>query len=220
MSNSWMNLVVNGLEAFQAVSKDGELTLMGTQVAAQLAKELETQVKPDDTCVLAFPSTAVLPSQTATCLVVILENRLLVSWFAGIVRKKSGTVRVIRSKITDVTWGSGTTPQTRQAAMMTVRHEGLATQFALPRARTKVVASAVKSALLTGTVETPADPKPELGPSGRPRHIEEGIERWFAYRRGEATMGSVGLRPVELLRWMTDEEKELDQELVRAKKAR
>lgn len=221
MSDSWKNLVADGLAAFQEVSKDGELTPMGIQVATQLAKELETQVGPADTCILAFPSTAVLPStQTATCLVLILEDRLLVSWFAGTFRKKSGTVRVLRSEITDVTWGSGTTPQTRQATMMTVSHDGLATQFALPRTRTKVVASAIKSALLTGTVEIAADPKPELGPSDRPRHIEEGIARWFAYRRGEATMDSVGLRPVELLHWMTDEEKELDQELVRAKKAR
>ena len=220
MSDSWESLVSDGLTAFQGISGDSQLTSMGIQVAAQLSREIEMQVKPDDTCLLAFPSKVVLQAQSATCLVLILEDRLLVPWYAGIFRAKEGTARVLRSEIADVTWGRGTAPQMRQAMVMTVRHGGLGTQFALPRTRTDVIAGAVKSALLVGAVEILAEPKPELGPSGRPKHVEEAIARWFAYRRGEATVDSVGLSPAKLARWMTGQEKKLDEELVNAKKSR
>lgn len=221
MTDYLVSIIEDGLMAFQAISKDREFTVIGAKAVAPLKREIEAHVNPGDRCLLAFPTTAVLPdAQTVTGLALIMEDRLLLPWYAGLFRPKKGTTRIFRSEITDVTWGSGTNPHTQQATMLTVRHGSLATELGVPRTRTKVIAGAVKSALLTGTVEIPAEAKPELGPSGRPPRIEEGIARWFAFRRGEITQDSVGVRPIELLRWMTEEERNLDAELVRASKAR
>lgn len=216
-----MNIIEDGLMAFQEISKDGELTMMSAKTVPQVKREIEANVKPGDRCLLAFLTKAVLPAaQTVTGLVLIMDDRLLLPWYAGMFRPKTGTACIFRSEITDVTWGSGATARMRQAAMLTIRHGALATQIGLPLTRTKAIAGAVESALLTGAVEIPAEVKPELGPSGRPRHIEEGIARWFAFRRGEIAQDSVGVGAMGLVRWMTEEERKLDAEFVSARKAR
>lgn len=214
----WKEAVAAGLEHYGLVAQDPEVAVLGARLAADMATELARHVRADDECLLALPSALVLSHGPSKCLVVVLKDRLVVCWESGRFRKKMGTVVVPSNSVTEVTWGKGTTTGTRASTVLSVRHGSDTTHFALPLRQTNKIGSAIKSALLTG--ELPADEEPGVGPAARPDDIEEGIARWFAFRRGEIPMSDVGVRPVRLMGWMTDEEKALDARLSKQSKSR
>jgi hypothetical protein len=221
MSNDWKDQITDGLMNFQEVSQDGGIAKMGAQLVGLASGVLSPEIGPTDVCVLAFPSAAVLPNvRAATALVVILKDRLLVAYETGTFRKKSFIEKVPLAAISDVSWGAGTAAGTRGATMLTVSHKGGSLQFALPQRRTQLVASAVKTALTSGEFQLPEEPKVELAPSGRPQWVEDAIAKWFAFRRGEITQQEIGVSAMTFIGWMTDEEKQLDAQLLKESKGK
>lgn len=213
----WKQILQQGAVRYAEVLNDQSDLLAVGQLGSRFASQIQSQVVEGDVCTLCFTSMIIRPDVRNECLVAVMGDRLLLFWEQGLFKKKALSETVRLATVSDVSYGAGTTSATRGAQVVTVTHTSGRTQFALPVQNGARVGDVV-AAVIRGE-EIPGLPSPpELGSSGRPKEVEEGIARWFAFRRGEIAQDQVGIGAMALVRWMTDEEKAEDTRLLNAQK--
>jgi len=217
LSNHWKQILQQGAVRYADVMNDQSDLLSVGQLGSRFASQIEGLVVDGDVCTLCFTSMIIKPDVRTECLVAVMGDRLLLFWEQGLFKKKVLSERVPLSSVSDVSYGAGGTSATRGAQVVTVTHTSGRTQFALPVQNGPRVGDVVTAVIRGEEIPAPKPP-PKLGPSGRPVEIEEGIARWFAFRRGEIAQDQVGIGAMALVRWMTDEEKAEDTRLLNAQK--
>lgn len=184
-----------------------------------LGSDLQKLINSTDTCSLAFGSMIIRSDIRTGCVVAVLQDRVIAAWKKGLFKKTVQHVSIPRSAI--VSAASSPDPRLgRNVRVFKIKTASDELVFALPTDAWQSAESALLAAL--GPPSEPADPSPPpaLGASGRPVEIEEGIARWFAFRRGEISQDQVGMGAMALVRWMTDEEKAEDTRLLELHKKR
>lgn len=136
--------IVDGLTNFCTAVNDLEFGQAGGAIYNQVRSAIDAQIRQDDTCKLTFPSMIIRPNLRASCLVVILDDHLVVGWKAGMFRKAAAidirfaTITAIRRQR-----GSGAT---RDAQLLVISGDPEVT-IAMPVAAVDTVVALVGSAI-------------------------------------------------------------------------
>lgn len=138
--------IVNGLAEYAVALNDRQAAQFGGMVYKRVARELEALVQGDDKCKLAFPSFLVRPDLRAECFVVILQDRLVIAWKAGVFRKSSGSMVIPFASITSIRREKGTASGTRGAALLVISGSQNAT-IALPVDKTDAAVAVIRTAI-------------------------------------------------------------------------
>jgi hypothetical protein len=140
-------LIVDGLTNFANLARDRSYLQLGPAVYRSVAEVFRQNLKPGETCSLAFPSMIVRPDLRTECFVAVTSSHLVVAWTRGMIRKKTEWEIVPLMSITDAKWEVSAAPGTRGTILMNVQADRTLT-LALPTERAEEVGSAIRSALL------------------------------------------------------------------------
>lgn len=125
-----------------------DLTTMAYQYK-DVAAFFDSEMKPEDTCQLALGTVLISPDgKTPQCFIAVLQDRVAVAHRTGMFKKSIVSEVLPFSLITDVTWGNGTTPRTRDAQIARIVAPGREIAFALPLANAQQSGQAIKTAIL------------------------------------------------------------------------
>ena len=138
--------IVNGLADYVAALNDRDAARLGATVYKRVEREIDAVMRPDDVCKLAFPAMLVRPDLRVECFAVVLGDRLVIAWKAGIFRKATGPVVIPFASITDIRRQTGTTPGTRGAALLVISGSPSAT-IALPKDKTDAAVAVIRTAI-------------------------------------------------------------------------
>jgi hypothetical protein len=125
--------IVDGLTAFAMAVDDRSVAEGGAQAYLPLVRTIRELMRPDDRCRLAFPSMIIRPDLRGGCLIIVLEDRVLVVYERGMFRRTTEALVIPITSITDVRRHTGTTPSTRGAALLTIAGRPAATIALTPR---------------------------------------------------------------------------------------
>ncbi len=139
-------IIIDGLTNFAEATKDVGDARMGGMVYKSVAEVFRQNVKPGDTCAIAFPSMIVRPDVRTQCFVAITSSHLIVAWKKGLVRKTTESEVIPLNAITDAQWEVSTVASTRGAALMHVQAADRKVTFALPKGRADM-ANVIQAAL-------------------------------------------------------------------------
>lgn len=147
--------IVDGLTEYAQALGDLGAAKMGGALYRSVAPALRAAITRDDSCRLAFPTILIRPDLRAGCLVVVLGDRIVLAWKAGMFRKPASQTVPIDAG-TEVRRQSGTGASLRGAQLLVISGSPGAT-VALPvdkpDAAAAVFIAAVKAAQSSGPDE-------------------------------------------------------------------
>jgi hypothetical protein len=104
-----------------ALSTDGDsVTERGAAAYRRVYRTVRQQMRPGDTCQLALPSTIVTSDRRNPCFVMVLQDRVLVAYERGLLRRKSESVVIPSATVTDIRRHTGSTAGLRGVALLTI----------------------------------------------------------------------------------------------------
>jgi hypothetical protein len=138
--------ITDGMAAYlMAVNDRGSLQL-GAVAYKSVASEVESLIRAEDVCKLAFPSMIVRPDIRIECLVVVLQDRLIIAWKAGLIRKTVHSMVIPFTGITGIRREKGTSAATRRATLLVISGEQSAT-IALPTDKMDAAMAVIRTAI-------------------------------------------------------------------------
>jgi hypothetical protein len=144
--NDLSDIIVDGLTNYAVALSDNDSGRFGAQMYRYVSREVDALIKPDDVCKLAFPSMMIRPDARSEWLVAIFEDRMIVAWQEGFLRKKSRSVVVPFATIAGMRRHSGSSAATRGAVLITVSGTPEVT-FALPVNQAQTAEALIRAAL-------------------------------------------------------------------------
>jgi hypothetical protein len=123
--------IADGLAAFAVSTNDDSVTDSGAAAYRRACRKIREEMRPGDACRLALPAVIVGPARRTACFVIMLQDRVLIGYERGVLRR-TAEVRVIPlATITDVRQHDGSTAGTRGGLLVTICGRPAAT-IALP----------------------------------------------------------------------------------------
>lgn len=144
--NDYNQKILDGLAAYVTALNDRQAAQFGTMIYKRVAHELDPLVQTDDECKLAFPSMLIRPDLRVECFVVVLGDRLLIGWKAGMFRKSAGPLVIPFTNITGIRRQAGTSSATRGATLLAISGTPDAT-IALPKGQADTVEAMIRAAV-------------------------------------------------------------------------
>lgn len=123
-----LDSVIEGAVEYTAVSGDRSDLVQVRGIYSNTSGLIESLVRPDETCLLTFPSMLVRPDLRIGCLGIVLLDRVVIVWFKGRFRAKPDSQVIAKDRITGVDWGR----QGARGPYLLTIHAGDDTQLALP----------------------------------------------------------------------------------------
>lgn len=115
--------IADGLAVFALSTDDDSVTESGAAAYRRVYRAVREQMRPGDTCGLALPSTIVTPDLRSACFVIVLQDRVLVAYERGLLRRKAECRVIPMSTVTGVRQHTGSAAGVRGAALLTIRGE-------------------------------------------------------------------------------------------------
>lgn len=115
-----VDILTNGLVNFANATGDGAMVQAGAMVFRDVKDAFVENIKAGDTCTFAFPSMVVLPDIRVECFVAVLNNRVVVAWRKGVIRKTTISRVIPKRTIKQASWAVSNRPGTRGAALLTI----------------------------------------------------------------------------------------------------
>jgi hypothetical protein len=139
------NILANGLMNFANATGDRSMVQAGAMALREVRDVFVENIKADNTCTLAFPSMVVLPDIRTECFVAVLNDRVIVAWRKGFLRKTTVCRVIPKSTISQAAWAVSKRPDSRGAALLTITADETI-DIALPMGK-PAVADAVVAAV-------------------------------------------------------------------------
>jgi hypothetical protein len=138
--------IADGLAAFAVATNDRSEVEDGMLAYQMVAREIREVMRPGDTCRLALPSAIITADRRVFCFVAVLQDRVVIVWKRGMLRKTAGVIVIPISSITDVRPEGTSGPSVVGPSMLTIHGDPSAT-IALPIRTAKSAAEAIRRAL-------------------------------------------------------------------------
>lgn len=170
MADEWKDVIVDGLTEYGTRYNDLEGASVGGTLVSLMADVMGPHIHPRDACQLAFPTMVVRPEVRTEGLVAIMADRVIIFWTKGLFRSKTDVEVIPRDSITEVTSGWGTNAATRKAKLVTISHNGVTSEFALPKDGSAFIAADIEAVLRphspAETDERNANPETPMSTNG------------------------------------------------------
>ncbi len=140
-----LDILANGLMNFANAIGDKSMLQGGAVVYRDVKDVFIENIRAGDTCMFAFPSMVVLPDIRVECFVAVLNDRVIVAWRKGFIKKTTVSRVIPKSTIKQASWAVSKRPGSRGAALLTIT-AGETIDIALPIGK-PAVADAVVAAV-------------------------------------------------------------------------
>jgi hypothetical protein len=139
------DLIANGLMNFANATGERMMVQAGAMIYRDVQDVFAENIKADNTCAFAFPSMIVLPDIRTDCFVAVLNDRVIVAWRKGFLRKTTVSRVIPKSTIRQAAWAVSNRPDSRGAALLTITADETI-DIALPKGK-PAVANAILAAV-------------------------------------------------------------------------
>ena len=112
--------IADGLAVFALSTDDDSVTHAGAAAYRRVYRAVREQMRPGDSCRLALPSTIVTPDRRIACLVIVLQDRVLVAYERGLFRRRTEALVIPIPTVTDIRQPTGSTAGLRGACLLTI----------------------------------------------------------------------------------------------------
>jgi hypothetical protein len=129
--------IIEGLTTFGEKTQDVALAKSGAGVLRQVSDAFENNGAASEECVLAFPAMVIRPDVRTEALVAVFPSRVIAAWRKGAFKKRTESVVIDRSRVTDAKWYVSQKASTRGATMLEIV-AGETHTFALPKGDARV----------------------------------------------------------------------------------
>lgn len=99
-----IDLLTTGVMNYVALIAEGTAVPVGEQIFRTVREAFQANIRPTDTCNLAFPGMIIRPEIRVECFTMILADRVIVAWQKGIFKKTTVSRVVPKSSIKRVFW--------------------------------------------------------------------------------------------------------------------
>jgi CBS domain-containing protein len=147
-------VIMRGLANYVNATDDTDYLPMGYITYRDVKDVFIENIRPGDTCLLAFPSMVILPEIRVECFVAVLNDRVIIAWRKGLFMKKMVSRVIPKHTIKQASWAVVNRPgMTRgNTIMLTIIADGTIA-LAMPKDK-PAVADAIVAALRTSTEYT------------------------------------------------------------------
>ena len=115
-----VDILSTGLQNFATAGGDRELVDLGAMTLRQVSEGFVENVKSDDICTFAFPGIVILPGIRTDCFAAVLNDRVIVAWRKGVIKKTTVGRVIPKRTIKQVSWAVSKNPGTRGATVLTI----------------------------------------------------------------------------------------------------
>lgn len=137
--------IIEGLVSYATALGDRDAARFGGMLYKRVSGEIDSHVRDNDVCKLAFPSFLVRPDLRVECFVAVLQDRLVIAWKAGAFRKAAASV-IPFAGISGIRRERGKASGTRGAVLLVISGAPGVT-LALPVDKTDAADAVIRSAI-------------------------------------------------------------------------
>lgn len=112
--------IADGLAVFALSTDDDSVTESGAAAYRRVYRTVRQHMRPGDTCRLALPSMIVTPDWRDACFVIVLQDRVLVAYERGLLRRKAESLVIPTATVTDVRQHTRSRADPRGACLLTI----------------------------------------------------------------------------------------------------
>ena len=123
--------IADGLAAFAVSTNDDSVTESAAAIYQRVCRKVREVMRPGDACRLALPAVIVRPDRRSGCFVIMLQDRVLIAYERGMLRRTTAALVIPIATITDVRQHNGSTAGARGGFLLTISGQPTAT-IALP----------------------------------------------------------------------------------------
>lgn len=142
--------IADGLAVFAVATNDHAATESGVAAYRLFSRKIRGLMRPGDNCRLALSSAIIRPHLRTTCFVIVLQNRVLIVYQQGFLRKTPQALVIPIATVADVCQHIGSARGARGVALLTISGTPSAT-IALPTNTATAAAAAIREALTSPT---------------------------------------------------------------------
>ena len=115
-----VEIITKGLMNFANATGDRSIVELGETAYRDVQDVFVEHIKPDNTCIFAFPSMVILPDIRTECFVAVLNDSVIVAWRKGLIKKTTVSRVIPKSTIRQASWAVSNRPGSRGAALLTI----------------------------------------------------------------------------------------------------